>query len=74
VVFNVAWGGIYAWKLRFKLTKEQASRFKGKYWEFQTYDDTFSEAQYRSIKPNDIDIQELDELFKEAYKRVSGTD
>lgn len=73
VVFNVAWGGTYAWKLKFKLLKEIASNFKGDLWEFQTYDDTFSEAVFRPIRPSDIDIHELEELFIEAYKKVSGT-
>jgi hypothetical protein len=72
VVFNVAWGGTKAWKLKFKLPKEIISGFKGKHWEFQNYDDAFGEAIFRPLKSQSPDISELQDFFLEAYKRVSG--
>jgi hypothetical protein len=72
VVFSVAWGGTKAWKLVFKISKDTAADFKGKVWEFQTYDDTFSQAIFRPLKPQSADIAELENFFVAAYKRVSG--
>lgn len=71
VIFNVAWGGTYAWKLKFKLPKDLAIGFKGQDWEFQTYDDTFGEAIFRPLKKSP-DIQELEHFFVESYKHVTG--
>jgi hypothetical protein len=72
VVFNVAWGGTKAWKLKFKVPKEIIGGFKGKHWEFQNYDDVFGEAIFRPLKSQSPDISELKDFFVEAYKRVSG--
>lgn len=71
VVFSVAWGGTYAWKLRFKLAKDVAVGYKGQDWEFQTYDEGFGEAIFRPLKksPN---VQELERFFIESYKHVTG--
>jgi hypothetical protein len=72
VIFSVNWGGTYAWKLNFKVSKEMASGFKGKDWEFQTYDEAFGNAVFRPLNIKGFDIQELETLFVEAYKRISG--
>jgi hypothetical protein len=72
VVFSVAWGGTYAWKVKCKLGKEDAVDFKGQDWEFQTYDDTFGEAVFRPTKPSP-ETSELEPFFLRAYRRVSGT-
>ncbi len=71
VIFNVTWGGTYAWKLKFKLPKNLSVSFKGQDWEFQTYDDTFGEAIFRPLKKSP-DIQELEHFFVESYKHVTG--
>lgn len=71
VIFNVAWGGTYAWKLKFKLPKDLVIGFKGENWEFQTYDETFGEAVFRPLKKTP-DVRELEHFFVEAYKRVTG--
>ncbi|MFC2065067.1 hypothetical protein ACFLXB_08230 [Chloroflexota bacterium] len=49
VVFNVAWGGTHAWVVRAKISEEDANSFKGEHWEFQRYDDSFSQALFRPI-------------------------
>lgn len=72
VVFQVAWGGTYAWKVKLKIPKEEAKNFKGTSWEFQAYDESFGEAIFRPLKPTNSDIRELEYLFIEAFKRVSG--
>ncbi len=72
VIFNVAWNGTYAWSVRFKIPKSKAVDFKGQVWEFQTYSDTFKEAYFRPKDPKLANIQELEPMFIEAYKRVSS--
>ncbi len=72
VVFSVAWGGTYAWNLRFKLPEEVAKGFEGQSWEFQRYDSSFHEAVFRPLMPDSPDIAELEPLFVEAYQYVSG--
>ena len=71
VIFNVAWGGTYAWKLKFKIPKESAMDYRGTDWEFQTYDEGFKEAIFRPLKESP-DIRELERFFVEAYSKVSG--
>jgi len=72
VVFSVAWGGTYAWNLRLKLPEEVARGFRGQFWEFQRYDNSFHEAVFRPLAPDSPDITELESLFVEAYQYVSG--
>ncbi len=72
LVFSVAWGGTYAWNLRFKLPEEVAKSFEGRSWEFQRYDSGFHEAVFRPLTPDSPDIEELEPLFVEAYQYVSG--
>jgi hypothetical protein len=73
VVFNVAWGGTYAWKVRFKLPEDVARAFEGEQWEFQNYDSTFKEATFRPLQPESADIKELEPLFVAAYRHISGS-
>ena len=73
VVFSVNWGGTYAWKVSIKLPREAAERFQGQDWEFQTYDQTFRNAIFRPLHPESPGIEELEPLFVEAYKHISGT-
>jgi len=72
VVFSVAWGGTYAWNLRFKLPEDVAKSFEGQLWEFQRYDRSFHEAVFRPLMPDSPDIAELESLFIKAYQYVSG--
>ena len=72
VVFNVAWGGTYAWKLKFKLPEDAARDFEGELWGFQRYDPNFHEAIFQPLQPDSPDIAELEALFIQAYKYVSG--
>ena len=74
VVFNVAWGGTYAWKVRFKLPEATAAAFQGEQWEFQSYDATFNEATFRPLRPDSVSIGELEPLFVAAYKHISGSE
>ena len=73
VVFNVAWGGTYAWKVRFKLPEDLAKSFEGQHWEFQTHDETFNEATFRPLQPDSADIEELEPLFVAAYRNIAGS-
>lgn len=72
VVFGVAWGGAKAWKVKFKLSEEEAKSFVGQQWQFQTYDATFGEAIFRPLQPETADVSELEPLFVQAYERVAG--
>lgn len=73
VVFGVAWGGTYAWNLKLKLPEDAAQGFEGEHWQFQRYDQTFHEAVFRPLQPGSPDIKELEPLFVQAYKYISGT-
>lgn len=73
VVFEVAWGGTYAWHVRAKLPKETAEGFKGEHWEFQRYDSSFHQALFRPLQPNEMSIEKLEPFLIEAYRYVSGT-
>ncbi len=73
LVFLVSWGGSYAWKLKFKLPEDVAKSFQGRHWEFQRYDGSFHEAIFRPLQPESPDITELESLFVQAYKYISGT-
>lgn len=72
IVFSVAWGGTYAWKIKFKLPEEVAKSFTGQHWEFQSYDKQFREAVFKPLQPEAPDISEIEPLFVEAYRHVSG--
>ena len=73
VLFSVTWGGAYAWKVKVKVTAQEAQGFKGKDWEFQAYDDTFHEAVFKPLNPKSPDVSEMEPFFIAAYERVSGS-
>jgi len=73
VVFSVQWSGTYAWKLAIKLPRELARAFQAAHWEFQSYDETFRNAIFRPVTAKVLQINELEPLLTEAYKRISGS-
>lgn len=72
LVFTVGWSGTYTWKIYFKLPKAAAQAFRGQYWEYQGYDETFKQAVFKPLQPDKPDIQELEPLFETAYQTISG--
>jgi len=72
VLFNVAWGGTYAWNVKFKIPKEIAENFDGQYFEFQNYSTTFKEAIFRPKNPKNVKLEELEPFFVEAYKALKS--
>lgn len=73
LVFLVAWGGTYAWKVVLKIPEDRARAFQGTDWEFQNYDASFHQAVFRPLHPEAPDITELEPLLVEAYKHISGS-
>lgn len=74
VVFNVSWGGTYAWKVKMKVPEVVAERTQLEDWELQRYDQNYSEAVFRPVDSEDPDVNQLEPLFIEAYNFVAGTD
>jgi hypothetical protein len=72
VAFSVNWAGTRAWNLSLKVPEDSAKEFKGQHWEFQRYDRTFRNAIFRPLQPEAPQIEELESLFVQAYKYVSG--
>jgi len=72
VVFNVAWGGTYAWKVKIKLPKEMLENFQPTHWEVQSYDETFHEAILKPLSPDNPDFEEIEGLFVKAYHRIAS--
>lgn len=72
VVFTVHWSGVNAWHLRFKSAKDTYDNFRGKNWEIQTYNEHFKETIIRPLNPQEPNIAELEPLYVEAYRRISG--
>ncbi|NLD43998.1 MAG: hypothetical protein GX657_10945 [Chloroflexi bacterium] len=72
VVFGVAWGGTYAWKVRCKLAEGEGEAFEGRDWEFQVYDRTFHEATFKPKTKESPDVSELLPMLTKAYHHVSG--
>lgn len=72
VVFNVAWGGTYAWKVKIKLPKEMLENFRPTHWEVQSYDETFHEAILKPLSPDNPDFEEIEGLFVKAYHRIAS--
>lgn len=73
VVFSVAWGGTYAWKIKLKLSEEQMKDFESNNWEYQKYDNIFKEVVLRPVYPDNPDIMEIERYFEKAYKKISGS-
>jgi hypothetical protein len=72
IVFDVSWGGTYAWKVELKLKPGEGDNLKGNHWEFQRYDDDFHNAVFRPLNPNNSDLTELEPLFEKAYQNIAG--
>ena len=72
VVFGVAWGATYSWNVKFKIDESVAKEFKGSHWEFQRYDNSFSEALFRPKNPSSLQISDLEHLLKIAYEGKIG--
>lgn len=72
VPFSIAWGSTYTWTVKFKIPKEKAEGFTGQFWEFQNYSEAFKEAIFRPKNLKTANIQELEPLFIEAYKRMTA--
>lgn len=72
VVFDVGWESIKTWSIRMKLPLETAKTFQGKKWSLHNYDAPFKNACYRINAGNVIEISELEEMLKLAYKNISG--
>jgi len=72
VVFEVAWESGRTWSIHMKLPPEIAEKFQGTTWKFYKYDATFKNSHFRLISGKKIDITELSEMLKLAYRNVSG--
>jgi len=73
LVAIVRWSGTYAWHLGLKLPQGVAENFQGQQWEFQKYNTHFKRATFRPLQPDSPDITELELLFVEAYRHISGS-
>jgi len=74
VVFNVSWGGTYAWKVKFKIPENYADNLEFDDWEFQRYDSGYNEAVFRPKDLENPNIRQLEPLFVQAYNYIAGTD
>ena len=72
VVFDVSWESTRVWAVRMKLPPEISEPFQGRTWRFQKYDATFKNSIFRLIPGSVINISELGEMLKAAYRNVSG--
>lgn len=72
VVIAIGWAGSKAWNIQLKLPEDFDHGFQGEFWEFQRYDSAFHNALYRTLNPDDPNIEELEPLLLAAYEYVSG--
>lgn len=72
VVFDVSWLSTRTWGVNLKLPPEVSETFKGDTWKFSRYDANFKNSVFRIIPDVGIDIGELSDLLKAAYRNVSG--
>jgi hypothetical protein len=72
VVFSVGWASTFKLQLNIKVPEESAVNFKGKYWEFQKYNKNFKQMVFKPIDPNKVLVNELEDFFVEAHKRITG--
>jgi hypothetical protein len=72
VVFDVSWESAKLWSIHMKIPPEIAGKFQGKTWKYQKYEAIFKNSHFRIIPGNAIDITELHEMLKAAYRNVSG--
>ncbi|MHB9034507.1 MAG: hypothetical protein ACYC6L_15855 [Anaerolineae bacterium] len=73
LVYEVAWGGTYVWKLKVKLPENMAKEFHSTHWEFQNYSNEFKEATFRPLQPTQPSIEELEPLLRKAYDLLVGS-
>lgn len=72
VVFDVSWESTKTWAIHLKIPPEISETFHGQVWKYHKYDITFKNSMFRLIPGNNIDITELGEMLKAAYRNVSG--
>jgi hypothetical protein len=72
VVFDVNWDSTKAWSIQMKIPPEISESFEGNNWKYQKYDATFKNSKFRLLPFGKIDISELKEMLKAAYRNVSG--
>jgi hypothetical protein len=72
VIFDVSWESTKTWSIHMKIPPEIAEKFHGKTWKYQKYNATFKNSYFRIIPGSVIDISELYEMLKAAYRNVSG--
>ena len=72
VVFDISWESMRTWAVRMKLPPEISESFVGNHWKFHKYDSTFKNSHFRLNPGKTINISELSEMLKAAYRNVSG--
>jgi hypothetical protein len=72
VVFDVSWESTKVWAIHMKIPPEISEKFQGKSWKYQKYDATFKNSSFRFNIGKPIEITELYEMLKAAYRNVSG--
>ena len=55
-----------------KIPPEISETFQGKVWKYHKYDATFKNSMFRLLPGEDVDVSELSEMLKAAYRNVSG--
>ncbi|MBI9050785.1 MAG: hypothetical protein JEZ00_15300 [Anaerolineaceae bacterium] len=72
VVFDVSWESTKTWSIHMKIPPKISETFLGKVWKYHKYDATFKNSMFRLLPGEDINISELSEMLKAAYRNVSG--
>ena len=72
VVFDVSWESTNVWSIRMKIPEDISEKFQGKTWKFHKYSSTFKNSTFKLIPGKEIDVLELSEMLKAAYRNVSG--
>ena len=72
VVFDVSWESTKTWSIHMKIPPEISETFQGKVWKYHKYDATFKNSMFRLLPGEDVDVSELSEMLKAAYRNVSG--
>ena len=72
VVFDVSWESTKTWAIRMKLPPEISETFDGKHWKFHKYETIFKNSHFRLTSDGVIDITELGDMLKAAYRNISG--
>jgi len=72
VVFDVSWESTKTWSIHMKIPPEISETFRGQVWKYHKYDATFKNSMFRLLPGKDVDVSELGEMLKAAYRNVSG--